>query len=487
MTTDSASKPGTEGRAGVELTGLETIAESERTGKPSGLFWPWFAANVSVFAIAYGAYVLQFGISFWQAAIVGVIGIVVSFFLVGIVSLAGKRGSAPTMVLSRTMFGVHGSRIVAFLSWILTVGWETVLTVSAVFAVGATVTALGGDGDSPAVKIVALLVVAAIVVAFGIFGFRLIMRLQFVITILTGVVTIVYLITIVPHIDLSAVGAIPAGSLALVIGALVFMMTGFGLGWVNAGADYSRYLPRHASGRGVVGWTTFGAALAPAVLLVFGLLLAGSSSGLEDALAAYSLGPLITLTQPWFIVPFAIIVVLGLIAGAVMDIYSSGLSLLAVGVKVPRPVAAGIDGVLMVLGAAYVLFFAGDFFGPFQGFLITLGVPIAAWCGIFVADVLLRRRDLADTELYDARGRYGSIRWESIALVAGATALGWGLVTNSYAEWLGWQGYLFGPADGAFRLDWQYSNLGVLVALVVGFVGYLLVGRRAVRRQEAIG
>ena len=79
--------PGT--RGGVELTGLETIAESERKGRPSGLFWPWFAANVSVFGIAYGAYLLGFGISFWQAVIVGVIGIVVSFFLVGVVSLAG--------------------------------------------------------------------------------------------------------------------------------------------------------------------------------------------------------------------------------------------------------------------------------------------------------------------------------------------------------------------------------------------------------------
>ena len=52
-------------------------------------------------------------------------------------------------------------------------------------------------------------------------------------------------------------------------------------------------------------------------------------------------------------------VVLGLVAGAIMDIYSSGLSLLAVGLKVPRPVAAGIDGVLMVLASIYVLFFAG--------------------------------------------------------------------------------------------------------------------------------
>jgi purine-cytosine permease-like protein len=472
-------------KSGVELTGLETIAESERKGKPSGLFWPWFAANVSVFAIAYGAYVLGFGISFWQAVLVGVVGIVISFFLVGVVSLAGKRGSAPTMVLSRTQFGVNGARIVAFLSWILTVGWETVLTVSAVFAVDATVQALGGPADSPVTKIISLIVIAGIIVVVGIYGFNLIIRLQLFITIITGVITVVYLITILPLINFDNVASAPPGSIAAVIGALVFMMTGFGLGWVNAGADYSRYLPRGSSGKAVVGWTTFGAALAPVILLVFGLLLAGSSEDLAGAIGSYSLGPLIPLTQPWFIIPFAIVVVLGLIAGAIMDIYSSGLSLLAVGLKVPRPVAAGIDGVIMVLGSVYVLFFAGDFFFPFQGFLITLGVPIAAWAGIFVADVILRKKDLADKELYDAKGRYGSVRWVSIILLVLATAIGWGLVTNTYAEWLGWQGYLFGPEGTPFHDGWSGSNLGVLVALVIGFAGYLIFGRKAVTVQES--
>jgi nucleobase:cation symporter-1, NCS1 family len=477
----AAAAPGTS-RGGVELTGLETIPESERRGRPAGLFWPWFAANVSVFGIAYGAYLLGFGLSFWQATIIGIVGVVFSFFLVGVVSLAGKRGSAPTMVLSRTMFGVHGARVVSVLSWVLTVGWETVLCVSAVYAVDAASEALGfGDATkNPGLQVVALLVVAAIIVALGIFGFTWIMRAQLVITIVTGVATIVFLIAVVPHIDLGAVAALPAGSAAAVIGGLVFMMTGFGLGWVNAGADYSRYLPRSASGRGVVAWTTIGAALPVVVLFVFGVLLAGSSKSLNDAIGAYSLGPLVGLTPAWFLVPFAIVVVLGLIAGAVMDIYSSGLALLSTGLRIPRPAAAAVDGVIMTLLSIYVIFFGGEFLTQFQGFLITLGVPIAAWCGVFIADVILRRKDLDQPALYTARGRYGAVNWLSIALLVVGTVVGWGLVTNAVA-WLGWQGYLlFGLHDSLGG-----ANLGVLVALVVGFVGYLIGGRGTVRRQEA--
>ena len=66
----------------------------------------------------------------------------------------------------------------------------------------------------------------------------------------------------------------------------------------------------------------------------------------------------------------------------------------------------------MILGSIYVVFLATDFFGPFQAFLITLGVPIAAWCGVFLADLAAASRD------YDQRprcttpaGRYGPVGW----------------------------------------------------------------------------
>src|SRR3954470_3530675 len=262
MTTETPAKS-TPSKTGIEVVGLETIAESERKGRPFTLFWPWFAANVSVLAISYGSFVLGFGISFWQATIVAVIGITISFLFCGFISLAGRRGSAPTMVLSRAAFGVNGSRLVSVISWLLTVGWETVLTVLSVLAISTVVGELGGPKDNVVVKLVALIVIAAVIVVAGVYGFNLIIRLQVVITIVTGVATVIYLILVAPKIHLDAVMAIPAAGIGPVVGALVLLMTGFGLGWVNAAADYSRYLPRTSSARGVIGWTTFGGAIAP--------------------------------------------------------------------------------------------------------------------------------------------------------------------------------------------------------------------------------
>ncbi|WP_069710776.1 purine-cytosine permease family protein [Curtobacterium sp. ER1/6] len=471
----------------VERQGTDVIAESDRKGTPRGLFWPWFAANVSVLGLSYGSFVLGFGISLLQATVVSVVGVAFSFLLCGIVAIAGKRGSAPTMVLSRAAFGVRGNRVPSFLSWVLTVGWETALASLAVLATSTVFRELGWD-DGVVTKLVALLVVAALVVGAGIAGFDVIMRLQTVITVVTAVLTVVYVVLAVPSIDPGALGALPAGSTQNVVGALVLVMTGFGLGWVNAAADYSRYLPRSSSTGGVVWWTTFGGALAPAVLVVVGVVLAGSSKDLNGSIGADPIGALTTILPVWFLIPFALVAILGLVGGAVLDIYSSGLALLSAGVRIPRPVAAGVDGVFMVAGAVYVVFFAPTFIAPFQAFLITLGVPIAAWAGVFVADVLLRRRGYAESELEDRRGRYGDVRWAAIALVLVGTALGWGLVTNTSGvpAWLNWQGYLLGPFGlGGRTGDWAYANLGVLVALVVGFVGTVLGARGSVRRQES--
>ena len=474
------------GGLAVELNGINVIAENERKGKPSDLFWPWFGANVSVLAIAYGSYVVGFGVSFWQATIAGVMGVILSFALCGVVALAGKRGSAPTMVLSRAAFGVTGNALPSALSWILLVGWETVLVSLSSLATATVFQELGWGGGN-ATKVLGFVVTAVLVVGAGVLGFDVIMRLQTWITYATIVLTIGFVALTLDEVHWSAVSDAKSGSLQAFVGALALVTTGFGVGWANTAADYSRYLPRQSSSKGVFGWTTVGGAAAPVVLLVFGIALALSSADLSGKIGADPIGALTTLLPTWYLVPFAIVAVLGLVGGAVLDIYSSGLALLTLGLKVRRPVAAGVDGVIMVLGSIYVVFIADNFITPFQGFLITVGVPIAAWAGVFVADLTLRRRDYADLELYDPRGRYGAIQWPGVLLVALGTFLGWGLVTNGLADWLTWQGYLLEPFGMGSKTDgaWAFANVGVFVAFVVGFVGWWLLGRSVVARQEA--
>src|SRR5699024_7362465 len=194
----------------------------------------------------------------------------------------------------------------------------------------------------------------------------------------------------------------------------------------------------------------------------------------------------ITLLPLWALIPFWLVAVLTQVSGAILGIYSSGLTLLSLGIRIPRPVAAAVDGVILTAGTVWVVFFAGSFIGPFQSFLITLGVPMAAWAGILIADIFSRRRVYDEAALFDSRGRYGAFDWTAILTMIVASVIGWGLVANAFAEeapWNNWQGYLLGLVGGRASA-WAAANLGVIVALVLGSVVSRLARRGRVRRQE---
>ena len=464
----------------LELNGTNVIDESERGGKASSLFWPWCGANVSLLALSYGSFILGFGISFWQATLAAVLGTVLSFSLVGISSLAGKKSNAPTMVLSRATFGVRGSVIPGILSYLIFVGWETVLVSLATLATG-TVFIRISDIDRDIAMVAGFALAAGITVFAGVLGFSVIMRIQKHLTTITIAMTLVYILLTIDEVDWSAISGMESGSTQGFIGAIIFGATGIGLGWVNSAADYSRYLPRSVSSKAVVGWTVFGASTVPIILVIYGAALSGSSKDLSEAIAGDPIGALTTILPTWYLIIFALVAILGLVGGAILNLYSSGLTLISIGVPVKRHTAAALDALLMFMGAVYFVWIADDFFYPFQGFLITLGVPIAAWSAIFVTDVLLRK-SYNEKDLFSENGRYGSWNYRSIGILVVATLVGWGFVTNSFASWLSWQGYFLGIIGGK-KGEWAYANLGVFFALIIAASGYFFIVRKNVAQQ----
>ena len=465
----------------LELNGTNVIGESERTGKASSLFWPWCGANVSLLALSYGSFFLGFGISIWQATAAAILGTILSFLLVGVSSLAGKKSNAPTMVLSRASFGVKGSVIPGILSYLVFVGWEIVLVSLATLATGTVVIRLG-NVDRDIAMAIGFLIAAGLTISAGVLGFSTIMKIQRFLTVTTLVMTSVYIALTLSKVDWKLVSSMQSGSVQAFIGATIFGVTGIGLGWVNAAADYSRYLPRSTSSFAVVGWTVFGASIVPIILVTYGAALSGSSQELSDAIAKDPIGALTTILPTWYLIIFALVAIFGLVGGAILDLYSSGLTLISIGVPVKRHVAASFDAFLMLLGVIYFVWVADNFFYPMQGFLITLGVPIATWSAIFATDVLLRKT-YHEGDLYRLNGRYGSWNKRSISIMAVGTIIGWGFVTNTFAGWLSWQGYLLfliGGKEG----PWAFSNVGVILALVIGFSGHYLFSGRKIRAQE---
>lgn len=470
VTREPETRVGNDPLWGIEQNGINPIPDSERHGGPLELFWIWFAANISVLAIVYGAIVVSYGMSLWQGILAAFVGTWLSFLLVGFVSLAGKRGGAPTLVLSRAPFGVFGNVFPNLASYFSLVGWETVLVALSTLAVEALFKRLGwptGHGTTG----VSFILIAALVIAIGLLGHATIVRIQTWFTWAFTALTIVFVALEVPKIDWNTATAMHAGSWTNAwLPATSIMMAALGLGWVNAASDYSRYLPRNVSSRSIVGWTTLGASFAPFLLIVFGILLwAKNPSTLANS--SNPIGDLAANLPTWFLVPYLIAAVGGLVAGAVLDIYSSGLNLLTLGLRLPRYQSVAIDGTIMILGNIYILFIASTFIAPFEAFLSVLGVLLTAWVAVFLVDmVMFRQQGYQDVDLYNFRsGAYYYLRGFNVrAIVAwfAAVIVGLGLIqsTVSWLTWLGW--WARGPFAG--------SSLGILVAFVVAGVLYWL-------------
>ena len=111
----------------------------------------------------------------------------------------------------------------------------------------------------------------------------------------------------------------------------------------------------------------------------------------------------------------------GVIANNVMNSYSSGLSLLALGVRIARYKSVFIDAVISV-GLASVALFIYNFSNVFTEFLGILVILLAPWSGVFVVDYLLRRGNYASDDLLLSKGGsywYSSgIGWRAIAALA---------------------------------------------------------------------
>ena len=472
----------------IEANGINVIPESERHGTPRSLFWPWATASIALFNMSIAGLLFVFGLGFIPAALAALIGICASFFLVGIVALAGKRASAPTMVISRAAFGVHGNALPTLVSYLTLVGWE-IVTVSTTVLAAVTVFARLGVPLTRAGEVIVFVIAIAVIICAGVFGFRLVSRFQGVVTIASIGLTIAFIALTIGDVNWPALlhmGDVSGSGLA---GAAIVSMAAFGLGWVNSGADYSRYLPRTSSSGAIVAWTTFAGSLVPVVLVTYGLMLVASNSALAGQLADNPVGALVTLlpTSYLILLPLLLILSLSTTGSGAMDLYSSGLALLTLGLRVPRAVAAGIDGILMALGSVFLMWFATSFFGPFESFLIFLGVPLAAWAGVFIADTLMRSGDYASPDFFDARGRYGSIGWPALISMIVATLIGWGLVTATVdSPILDWQGFVFDLFAVPTDSFWRSSNIGILVAIAIGFLGCRLFNGRRVRRQQAL-
>ena len=236
----------------------------------------------------------------------------------------------------------------------------------------------------------------------------------------------------IPQINFATLGDAPSGSFATFLGGIVLAMTMVGLGFLNYGGDYSRYLPRHTPGRGVIFWTTVGIALPVSVLLILGVML---SAGNPELLARASREPLAALTGIlpfWFFVPFSIVIVTSLMSAGMTGVYSSGLALMAMGVPMSRAATTIMNAVIIALGAFYLTFISDSFLSTFTSFLAAISVIMGSWGAIEIVDLLRQKRLSWNVNLALPPSQGGkNLRWSACLSLLVATLVGLGTITSS--------------------------------------------------------
>jgi len=460
----------------VERHGIDLIPPSERWSRPRDLFGLWAGASVNFEYMIYGAVLMTFGVSFTQAIWLILVGNL-SYLLVGVCSLQGPQVGTTTFTINRASYGPNGSRLIALLNWATCVGFEAEGLILVVLA-GIALAAKAGVSAGTPLK-VGLVIGAAILQ--GVLPF--LGHATMVKTLRLLALPFVALYGIMAGLSLHHVHSVAqSANWQGITVALAFVIVLSGLGWNQCGNDYSRYLPEDSSKAGIIGWVFLGSAVPQVLLMLLGAAVA-------TYLPTVGNNPISGFPHSfpgWFLVPFLVVAIVQLFSINSLDLYSSGVTLQALGLRIKRSRAVVIDTVISCGITAYAVF-SSSFSKLLTDFADLVIVWLGPWTAIFLLDWLLRRRRYAAADLArtDRGGRYwgqGGIHWPAIAAqVLGSTAAM--LTLNSSFSYAGWLSRL--TSHGSCPIGPQHcgADFSVFAGLVVGAAVYLVLAGRSVARE----
>jgi nucleobase:cation symporter-1, NCS1 family len=459
----------------IEQRGIDLIPDSERKMRPSGLFWLWAGAVFNVEYLFYGTLIMTFGLTVTQAIIAILVGNLF-YVLLGFASLQGPKTGTTAFMVSRAPFGQNGNRPVALFNWVTQVGFE----IEGVYFVVATVIllfSLHGTTLGTAAKVVVIIVAALLQMILPLLGHATISKILRYLAYVFIVFFAVLAGFTFQRLHLSTFHAKPV-SFALWTTALVLLISVGGLGWTDNGNDYSRYLPRDTAPRRTFWAAALGGAIPSIILEILGVLaytITTKSVGIAQLGVPQSF-------PSWFVTPFLIFAVIQLLSINTIDMYSSGVTLQALGLPIRRWGAVILDTVVCAVVTGIILFH-GNFYKDFSGFLLYIVVWLSAWFGILMTDYLLRGRKYDSLSLRSARGglywRNGGVHWPAIIAQAlgMVAALMW---INAASAFPSFTGPISNHFPGLVGGDFSWA-----LGLVVGAGAYWLLARRGVRREAA--
>jgi NCS1 family nucleobase:cation symporter-1 len=481
MTIDSQDGSSGDPAFRVEQHGIDFIPETERwaTARNVGAMWGGVSVNVEYFI--YGAILMTFGVSFGQALALIIIGNL-TYFLLGLASLQAPQTGTTVFAINRASYGPNGSRLIAFFNWITQIGFEVeglILIVGAGLVLGIKSGFNPGDPAKVTFVVIAVLIQAILPVL----GHATIIKTLRALTIPFIILFAVLLGFAIPHATIH--GVAHGADWQTMFEGLAFTITLSGLGWAECGNDYTRYCAPDTPKGAIVGWVFLGTAVPEILIMTLGAAVGSFLPNVGTSSNAFLPFVHQSAIPPWFVVVFLIFAMVQLFGINSLDMYSSGVTLQAMGVKVKRYQAVLIDCFLAFLVTLFAVF-NSSFHTYLVDFVDLVIVWIAPWLAIFLVDWAMRKFRYVPRELQrtDRGGLYyanGGFVWPAmIAQVVGMYAAISALATTFHLpRWLN-------PLTYATRDSYGYgADFSIFLGIAVAGLLYLVLGWTTVKKQTA--
>jgi len=460
----------------IERHGIDYVPEQERWARPRDLFGMWAGASFQIEYFVYGVILMAFfGLTFAQAVVLIVVGNL-SYVLLGLASLQGPDAGTTAMIITRASYGPSGARLIAFFNWLTQVGFETEGLILVVYAAEILALKAGFLPGTPA-KVVFIIAAVAVQLLLPLLGHATILK-----TLRALALPFIALFAILAGLTLGKVDvhvtAHGTGWQGLLVG-LAFTIALSGLGWTENGNDYSRYLPRGSSKPAIVGWVFLGTAIPEILIMVLGAAVGTYASAIATDANPFAAFESSHVVATGFVVPFLVVSIVQLFAINSLDLYSSGVTLQALGLKVRRWHAVVIDTVI-ALGLTIYAVFSSSFHTLLTDFADCVICWIAPWFGIFIVDWVLRRYryvpgDLLRTDRSGLYWRRGGVHWPAIVAQAAGTVAS--VLALSQTFFIGAISRALGSGSAV------KPDLSVFTGMIVGALVYLVLAGRSVRGE----
>lgn len=475
----------------AESSNLVIPSDEHRNRKPVSQLLVWLGASSVLVPLLLSLLLTGFGLTAQSVALDLAIGYLVSGALIATAGLAGKRSGLSSAIISRAVFGVWGNSFPLSLVSISRLILATVILSAALVFI---------DGLSSQLQPfdAVLTEVAGIKLTFGyLFGLALLL-LAFGVSILRGIISRVFLLTLsvlgfavllVSLVGISSkpigltspgsIGFVSSQSLAAIAVVIALQLTL----WVELAPNISKAIPMKHRGLKVFFAILGSQAFIP--LTVSLVALSFISTNISSVYRVDELGPvrgLVSQLPSWSSALLVVAVILSLVYALVLNLKSLSLDLIGL-LRVRSRLLASFLAALLV--AILLLQFQQQpelrTLEYLTSMLALSALLSAGWIGMFIADVGLRKIAYHELSLNRSYGYYGRFNLLSlgiwfITLALAAVVIPVNLVGLNFT----------GVLAAAIGLDGSLGSqaIGICLVTVSGMLLTVIARIPQIRKQE---